>query len=134
MDYVEMLPDNRFIVSEKKVNNSLFKEILKNGSISQIEKAIRERLSVGAKNTEQSNKQKEKKRGMEMTDTERLNKLESFMRKSSSNGIAIMPLNGGRLFSIDDLAHEDGSNLGEEYCVGETLRDAIDALNLDDAY
>ena len=53
MDYVEMLPDNRFIVSEKRVNNSLFKEILKNGSISQIEKAIRERLSVGAKNTEQ---------------------------------------------------------------------------------
>ena len=48
-----MLPDNRFIVSEKKVNNSLFREILKNGSISQIEKAIRERLSVGAKNTEQ---------------------------------------------------------------------------------
>ena len=134
MDYVEMLPDNRFIVSEKRVNNSLFKEILKNGSISQIEKAIRERLSVGAKNTEQSNKQKEKKRGMEMTDTERLNKLESFMRKSSSNGIAMMPLNGGRLFSIDDLAHEDGSNLGEEYCIGETLRDAIDALNLDDAY
>lgn len=88
----------------------------------------------GAKNTEQPNKQKEKKRGMEMTDTERLNKLESFMRKSSSNGIAMMPLNGGRLFSIDDLAHEDGSNLGEEYCVGETLRDAIDALNLDDAY
>ena len=72
--------------------------------------------------------------GMEMTDTERLNKLESFMRKSSSNGIAMMPLNGGRLFSIDDLAHEDGSNLGEEFCVGETLRDAIDALNLDDAY
>ena len=71
---------------------------------------------------------------MEMTDTERLNKLESFMRKSSSNGIAMMPLNGGRLFSIDDLAHEDGSNLGEEYCIGETLRDAIDALNLDDAY
>ena len=55
MDYVEMLPDNRFIVSEKKVNNSLFKEILKNGSISQIEKAIRERLSVGAKNTEGGN-------------------------------------------------------------------------------
>ncbi len=53
MDYVEMLPDNRFIVSEKRVNNSLFKEILKNGSISQIEKAIRERLPVGAKNTEQ---------------------------------------------------------------------------------
>ena len=133
MDYVEMLPDNRFIVSEKRVNNTLFKEILKNGSISQIEKAIRERLSVGAKNTEQSNKQKEKKRGMEMTDTERLNKLESFMRKSSSNGIAMMLLNGGRLFSIDDLAHEDGSNLGEEYCIGETLRDAIDALNLDEA-
>jgi len=58
MDYVEMLPDNRFIVSEKRVNNSLFKEILKNGSISQIEKAIRERLSVGAKNTEQPNKQR----------------------------------------------------------------------------
>ena len=58
MDYVEMLPDNRFIVSEKRVNNTLFKEILKNGSISQIEKAIRERLSVGAKNTEQPNKQR----------------------------------------------------------------------------
>jgi hypothetical protein len=53
MDCVEMLPDNSFIVSEERVNNSLFKEILKNGSISQIEKAIRERLSVGAKNTEQ---------------------------------------------------------------------------------
>lgn len=65
---------------------------------------------------------------VEMTDTERLNKLESFMRKSSSNGIAMMPLNGGRLFSIDDLAHEDGSNLGEEYCIGETLRDAIAEL------
>ena len=73
-------------------------------------------------------------RGMEMTDTERLNKLESFMLIAKSNGIAIMPLNGGTLFSIDDLADEDGSNLGEEYCVGETLRDAIDALNLDDAY
>lgn len=71
---------------------------------------------------------------MEMTDTERLNKLESFMLKAKSNGIAIMPLNGGTLFSIDDLADEDGSNLGEEYCVGSTLRDAIDALSLDDAY
>lgn len=80
----------------------------------------------GAKNTEQPNKQKEKKRGM--TDTERLNKLESFMRKSSSNGIAMMPLNGGRLFSIDDLAHEDGSNLGEELCLGKSLREVIDNL------
>jgi hypothetical protein len=53
MDCVEMLPDNSFLVSEERVNNSLFKEILKNGSVTQIEKAIRERLSVGAKNTEQ---------------------------------------------------------------------------------
>ena len=64
-----------------------------------------------------------------MTDTERLNKLESFMRKSSSNGIAIMPLNGGRLFSIDDLAHEDGSNLGEELSLGKSLREVIDNLD-----
>ena len=49
----KIIQHNRFIVSEKKVNNSLFKEILKNGSISQIEKAIRERFAVVAKNTEQ---------------------------------------------------------------------------------
>jgi len=53
MNCVEMLPDNSFLVSEERVNNSLFKEMLKNGSVTQIEKAIRERLSVGAKNTEQ---------------------------------------------------------------------------------
>jgi hypothetical protein len=53
MDYIEMLPNNSFIVSEERVNNSIFREILKNGSVSQIEKAIRERVSVGAENTEQ---------------------------------------------------------------------------------
>ena len=85
-----------------------------------------------AKNTEQPNKQKEKKRGNKMTDTERLNKLESFMLKAKSNGIAIMPLNGGTLFSIDDLADEDGSNLGEELCTGNNLRKVIDNLNMED--
>ena len=67
-----------------------------------------------------------------MTDTERLNKLESFVLKAKSNGIAIMPLNSGTLFSIDDLADEDGSNLGEELCTGNNLRKVIDNLNMKD--
>ena len=67
-------------------------------------------------------------------DTERLNKLESFMLKAKSNGIAIMPLNGGTLFSIDDLADEDGSNLGEELCTGNNLRKVIDNLNMEDVF
>jgi hypothetical protein len=63
-----------------------------------------------------------------MTDTERLNKLEMFLIGLKSNGIAIMPLNSCTLFSIDDLANENGSNLGEELCLGKSLRDVIDNL------
>jgi len=63
-----------------------------------------------------------------MTDTERLNKLEGFLKACTGNGIAIMPLNSCTLFSIDDLADEDGSNLGEELCLGKSLREVIDNL------
>ena len=45
MKRVEMLPDTSFIVSEERVNNSIFLEIVKNGSVTQIEKAIRERVA-----------------------------------------------------------------------------------------
>ncbi len=63
-----------------------------------------------------------------MTDTERLDKLEGFLKAWTGNGIAIMPLNSCTLFSIEDLADEDGSNLGEELCVGKSLREVIDNL------
>lgn len=65
-----------------------------------------------------------------MTDTQRLDKLELFLRGLTTNGIAIMPLNSGRLFSIDDLQDEDGTNLGEEFSTGTSLRDVIDNLPL----
>lgn len=65
-----------------------------------------------------------------MTDTERLDKLEKFLVACSGNGIAIMPLNSCTLFSIDDLADEDGSNLGEELCLGKSLREVIDNLEM----
>jgi hypothetical protein len=68
------------------------------------------------------------RKGDFMTDTERLDKLEKFLIGSKSNGIAIMPLNSCTLFSIDDLADEDGSNLGEELCLGKSLREVIDNL------
>ena len=45
MKRVEMLPDTSFLVSEERVNNSIFLEIVKNGSVTQIEKAIRERVA-----------------------------------------------------------------------------------------
>lgn len=63
-----------------------------------------------------------------MTDTERLDKLEGFLKAWTGNGIAIMPLNSCTLFSIEDLADEDGSNLGEELCLGKSLREVIDKL------
>lgn len=63
-----------------------------------------------------------------MTDTERLDKLEGFLKARTGNGIAIMPLNSCTLFSIEDLADEDGSNLGEELCLGKSLREVIDNL------
>ena len=68
-----------------------------------------------------------------MTDTERLNKLEKFLNKLTSNGIAIMPLSNheGGLFSIDDIQDEDGSNFGDVFSEGKTLRELID--NLEDA-
>ena len=66
---------------------------------------------------------------MEMTDTERLDKLEGFLKACTGNGIAIMPLNSCTLFSIDDLADEDGSNLGEELSLGKSLREVIDNLD-----
>ncbi len=65
-----------------------------------------------------------------MTDTERLDKLEKFLVECSGNGIAIMSLNSCTLFSIDDLADEDGSNLGEELCLGKSLREVIDNLEM----
>ena len=65
-----------------------------------------------------------------MTDTERLNKLESFLNNLPSNGVAIMPLlnHEGRLFSIDDIQDEDGSNFGDVFSEGKTLRELIDNL------
>ena len=66
---------------------------------------------------------------MEMTDTERLDKLEGFLKACTGNGIAIMPLSSCTLFSIDDLADEDGSNLGEELSLGKSLREVIDNLD-----
>ena len=66
-----------------------------------------------------------------MTDTERLDKLETFLNNLvDSNGIAIMPLTllGDRLFSIDDICNEDGSNFGEVFSEGANIRDLIDNL------
>jgi hypothetical protein len=65
-----------------------------------------------------------------MNDTQRLDKLERFIKNLRSNGIAIMPLNSNGLFSIDDLKDEDGSNLGEEFSCEKSLRDAIDKLEV----
>lgn len=64
-----------------------------------------------------------------MNDRERIDLLEDFMiNNKGSNGLALMPLNNCSKFSIDDLGSEDGSNLSDELCEGETLRDAIDNL------
>ena len=63
-----------------------------------------------------------------MNDTQRLDKLEKFLLGIESNGIAIMPLNNKTIFSIDDIKDEDGSNLGECFSEGKTLRDVIENL------
>ena len=64
-----------------------------------------------------------------MTDTERIDKLEYFIKNNKgSNGIAIMPLNSCTLFSIDDIKDEDGSNFGDTYSEGKDIRDLIDNL------
>lgn len=70
-----------------------------------------------------------------MTDTERLNKLETLMWSSSiGNGLVIYPSRnaqtGEEKVCIQDLGEEDGSNLGEELTeLKPTLREAIDALS-----
>ena len=63
-----------------------------------------------------------------MSDGERLDKLEAFMRTSCGNGLAIFICNSATLFTIDDLGDEDWSDLGESLCTGVSLRDAIDNL------
>ena len=65
-----------------------------------------------------------------MTDTERIDKLEKFLKSLRTNGVAIFPLNACTHFSIDDLGDEDGSHLGNEFSCGGSLRDAIDNLEL----
>ena len=62
-----------------------------------------------------------------MNDTQRLDKLEKFMIKNNSNGLAFMPLNNNTLFSIDDIQEEDGSSFNE-LCKGGSLRSVIDNL------
>ena len=66
-----------------------------------------------------------------MNDTKRINKLEIFLLKyNTGTGVAIMPLNNGTLFSIDDIGDEDGSDFSDELCCGGNLREAIDNLKI----
>jgi hypothetical protein len=46
------------------------------------------------------------------------------------NGVAVFPytrLNGVRHISLVELGDEDGSDLGDEFAIGLTLREAVDA-------
>ena len=63
-----------------------------------------------------------------MTDTERIDKLEKYLKQMKGNGLAFMFLNHDALVSIDDIGYEDGSHFSDEVCTGGTLRAAIDNL------
>ena len=63
-----------------------------------------------------------------MTDTERLDKLEKYLKEMEGNGLAFMSLNHNTRVSIDDIGYEDGRHFYDQLGEGKTLRTVIDNL------
>jgi hypothetical protein len=66
-----------------------------------------------------------------LEDRDRLDALEREVNSGvRGNGVAVFPytrLNGVRHISLVELGDEDGSDLGDEFAIGLTLREAVDA-------